>query len=130
MQQKRFILRAADIRDNCTRFIQGINLNPEDLVEVNVRDFRKSRSLEQNATMHMWFDDIARATGHTPLEVKSFFKAEYITPEVKEVMGKVVEIERGTSDLNVKEASEFMERISAHAGEMGIALRHPEDRAA
>ena len=91
-------------------------------VRVTLERYRKPRSMNQNATMHMWFGEIAEQSGNDPKSVKADLKATFL-PEVEGMTG-VMRI-KDTHELNTVEMMDFMENIQALASEMNFELTQP-----
>ena len=81
-----------------------------------------ARSLNQNATMHMWFSEISEFTGDSPASVKADLKAMFL-PEIEGKLG--VTRPKDTHELTKPECMDFMSRIQVTAAEMGISLTEP-----
>lgn len=126
MTAKRFILRNADVVATALNFIRAININPDELVEVVVKPYKRNRSLEQNDTYWMIITDIGNELGYTKNDMHEFFMREYLPPRSIEVNGKVIEA-YSTRELKVGEMKDYLDRIIQWAAEHGIQHRHPED---
>lgn len=126
MTAKRFILRNADVVTTAINFIRAININPDELVEVVVKPYKRNRSLEQNDTYWMIITDIGNELGYTKNDMHEFFMREYLPPRSVEVNGKVIEA-YSTRELKVGEMKDYLDRIIQWAAEHGIQHRHPED---
>ena len=126
MTPKRFILRNADIVTTALNFIRMININPDELLEVVIKPYKRNRSLEQNDTYWMIITDIGNELGYTKNDMHEFFMREYLPPRSIEVNGKIIEA-HSTRELKVKEMSEYLDHIIQFAAEHGIHHRHPED---
>jgi hypothetical protein len=123
---KRFILRNADVVATALNFIRAININPDELVEVVVKPYKRNRSLEQNDTYWMIITDIGNELGYTKNDMHEFFMREYLPPRSIEVNGKVIEA-YSTRELKVGEMKDYLDRIIQWAAEHGIQHRRPED---
>lgn len=76
-------------------------------VLITVEEHIGKRTLSQNAYAHVIFTYISEATGHEVLEVKEFMKAMFLSrPDRRGRMRS-----RGTSSLNRREMSEFIEAV-------------------
>jgi len=126
MTAKRFILRNADVVATALNFIRAININPDELVEVVVKPYKRNRSLEQNDTYWMILTDIGNELGYTKNDMHEFFMREYLPPRSIEVNGKVMEA-YSTRELKVGEMKDYLDRIVQWAAEHGIQHRHPDD---
>ena len=92
-------------------------------LDVQVKILRPARSINQNSTMHMWFDEISQFTGDSTKSVKEDFKAEFL-PEIDGKLfgrGRI----KGTHELTKEECAVFMTQIQLVARDMGIQLTEP-----
>ena len=101
---------------------------------IELKPYRHSRSLEQNALMWVWFRELSQSYQDAYGEWKSdqtwhdIFVDEFLTVEVTEVKGKVYKLHTTTSELNVEEFSDFLTQIDQFcAEELGILLTHPAE---
>lgn len=95
-------------------------------VWVTIGSKRKERSLNQNA----WYWGvvlavIAEETGHTAEELHEIFKRMFLPPRVVTYKEKELKIASSTANLNTLEFSQYIERIRAEAGTMGITIPDP-----
>lgn len=99
---------------------------------VEIKDFKKKRSLDQNSLLHKWLTVIADETGNSLEAVKDEMKRKFLGVVMREFTypnGKVAMLPslRSTTELNTKEMTTFLNQIEALASEFGIILPHPED---
>jgi len=121
------IIRGQEQKDYAKRLIDGLTLAPTMVVEI--KRFRKKRSLSQNALLHKWFGLIAEEFGDTPDGVKSDLKREFL-PMVErhsQITGEITMEPKGTSELTPQEMADFMTRIEAWAPKFGIILPTTKD---
>jgi hypothetical protein len=119
-----YILRNKSVRDNCIRGIYNLDVDAIPPQEIVIRTYRQKRSLQQNALLHKWFDEIAKTTGeYTADDIKTLMKAKF--SPTKLVCGEM--IPSATSSLNSAQMAEFMEQVSAFAATYGVALTQPND---
>jgi hypothetical protein len=122
------IIREERHRKTALDLIASIDLKKVWRVEL-VR-YVKKRSNPQNALIHKWFTEIANEIGDDSESVKYDLKMMFL-PKVEHISRLTGEVKlepKGTSELDAREMSEFMEKITAFAGsQLGIALTHPED---
>lgn len=76
-------------------------------VLITIEEHFGKRSLSQNSYAHVVFTYISEATGHEVLEVKEFMKAMFLSRPDRRGRMRV----RGTSSLNRREMSEFIEAV-------------------
>ena len=106
-------------------------LNLEKPWTVEIKPYRKKRTLSQNALMWKWIETVAnhvsQHTGYTKAEVHEHFKAMFLPPKRVEIGGKVSE-QRTTTKLTTKEMAQYMDAIYRWAaGELGLVLPIPEE---
>lgn len=88
---------------------------------------KSQRTLSQNA--YLWgivYKLVGEATGHSVNEVHEILKRMFIPPRIIVYRGKELRIAGSTSNLSKIEFSEYLERIRAEAGELGITIPDPE----
>ena len=116
---KRWILRDKRIRDFCSGYIKDQSIDKEQPLEVIMRLYNKSRSLEQNDMFHAWCGTIAVQTGHSKGEIKDIIIEHVFGAEdFLNLKGEKRSRLRSTSDMNISEMSELIER----AVQLGIEL--------
>lgn len=99
-------------------------LNPERKWSVEVKQFRKKRSLDQNALYWKWLGIVAENSEHSADDLHEAFKAMFLEP--KEVMGKLVYTSK---DKSTEVFSRYMSKVGAYINsDFGIWLPHPEDQ--
>ena len=119
-----YILRSEAVRRNCITKIAGLSVEDMPPQEIVIRTYRQKRSLQQNALVHKWFDEIAKTTGeYSGDDIKSLMKSKF-SPR-KLVCGEM--IPTATSKLNAAQMAEFMEQVSAFAATYGVALTQPNE---
>tara|TARA_R100001086_G_scaffold210621_1_gene126502 strand:- start:1674 stop:2060 length:387 start_codon:yes stop_codon:yes gene_type:complete len=121
--KKKWILRDHRVQDLCVDYIDSIDTRPDDLIEVIVRPYKKNRSLEQNDMFHAWCGTIAEQTGHSKGEIKDILiESVFGTEEYLNLQGEKRSRLRATSDMNVGEMSELIERTTQIGIELGAEV--------
>ena len=116
---KRWILRDKRIRDFCSGYIKDQSIDKEQPLEVIMRPYNKNRSLEQNDMFHAWCGTIADKTGHSKGEIKEIIiESVFGAEDYLNLKGEKRSRLRSTSDMNVSEMSELIER----SVQLGIEL--------
>ena len=119
-----YILRNKSVRDNCINAIYGLDVDAMPPQEIVIRPYRQKRSLQQNALLHKWFDEIAKVTGeYSADDIKTLMKAKF--SPTKLVCGEM--IPTATSKLNSAQMAEFMDQVSGFAATYGVALTQPNE---
>jgi hypothetical protein len=133
-EQKRFVIRNERIRDNAIAYLRTLKIDEARLYEVKVKPHEAKRSEAQSSLFHIWMREVSRqyaeATGafHEPKVWKIFFKRMFLGEEHISCRGMEWDETRHTSDLKVREFSDFLEIVEHYCGsELGIVLPHPED---
>ena len=91
--------------------------------EVIIRKRGDSRSSAQNARFHAICRMVADEIGDDVESVKTGYKALFLEPTVKDVMGGSVTIYPSTAKMTVEELGKFMEKVEAHAATtLGVFL--------
>ena len=116
---KRWILRNNRLRDFCSGYIKDQKIDEDQLLEVILRPYNKNRSLEQNDMFHAWCGTIADKTGHSKGEIKDIIiESVFGAEDYVNLKGEKRSRLRSTSDMNISEMSELIER----AVQLGIEL--------
>lgn len=106
--------------------IQNLDLSRPWIIEV--KRYRKNRTLGQNALFHKWLSMIAEETGNDKDDIKEYYREKFIPKTTRTIAGEVVLVNRSTSSLNTAEMAALMEKIHAHAATFfSIALPFPGD---
>jgi len=116
---KRWILRDNRVKEFCSGYIKDQKIDQDQLLEVILRTYNKNRSLEQNDMFHAWCGTIAEQTGHSKGEIKDIIIEHVFGAEdYVNLNGEKRSRLRSTSDMNIGEMSELIER----AVQLGIEL--------
>lgn len=104
-------------------------------VRVTIEDYRKNRSLAQNA--YLWgvvYPSISRHIEEQTGKINScddlheWFRDEYLPPRVVEVNGKPKVIRPSTADLKVGEFAEYLDRIIRYCSiSLGLIVPAPDE---
>ena len=98
---------------------------------IEVTEKRKTRSVSQNAYLHLILSAFGLEFGYTMDEVKQYFFKELINPEIfndGEKHGLItVQSWRSTAGLNTKEMTTAIDRFLNYSAEHGFALPDPKD---
>ena len=119
MITKRWILRDNRVKEFCSGYIKDQKIDQDQLLEVILRTYNKNRSLEQNDMFHAWCGTIAEQTGHSKGEIKDIIIEHVFGAEdYVNLNGEKRSRLRSTTDMNIGEMSELIER----AVQLGIEL--------
>ncbi len=93
-------------------------------LEIRWCEHKPKRRLKQNALMWAWNEEVAQHTGYDKDVVHEYF-VQRIIPKtaVESVGGGIIEMRKGTSELNIGEMAEYltgMQRIAAT--DIGVQL--------
>ena len=94
---------------------------------VNIKLHKKKRSLPQNRLMWMWLHCIKDETGNSVDSLYQYFCSQYLPWNGELVFGTEVHTIGGSSQLNTKEFTDFLDNIKVEMAEQGIYLPQPND---
>jgi hypothetical protein len=126
------ILRTEEDRKALIQLLNDKKLDRPLVVEITV--FRKCRSLSQNNLLHLWLRCIAEETqgSQSKYEIdtlRNHFCEKYLGWSEETVLGEYHRKTRGTSKLNTKEFTDFLEEIRMDMmHNQNIYLPLPEER--
>lgn len=124
----KFILRNDQILNNAVDALYALELDEDKPQEMVIKDHKKIRSLEANALYWSWLRIIMKETGDSTKALHAFYGDEFLPKEEVMVFGKKVLEIKSTTDLKVKEFTEYLKQVEAHAASfLGINLPHPGD---
>ena len=107
------------------KYINDISIS--DKYEVIVRKRTIKRTVLQNSLMWSWFECLAHETGTDRNDFYDFYRELFLSRTVT-INGKETAVSSGTSKLDTKQFTEFLNKIQADAAsEFGIKLPTPED---
>ena len=121
-----YVLTDEPRRAGAVEFIRSLNLGVKWSVEI--KRYVKNRSKAQNRTYWMWLNVISDYNGDKPEDLHDLFKVKFLGIEQKMVMGENLMTPKSTSDLTTDEFAEYMVKVAALAGSLGIVLPMPDDR--
>ena len=92
---------------------------------------KKKRSLNQLRTAFMWVDEIKeffeeRGKSYTTNQIRMWLNDMFLTPDIKEIEGRMVEIPVSWADMDKDKFADFMNKIDRHcANDLGLLLTLP-----
>ena len=108
---KQFVIHKQDSlrRENCRQYID--ELDPNRKWRVVIKEYRKQRSLYQNAYIHaVPLMLISEHTGYSINEIKEYLCGEFMGWEDYEMFGEIHKRPiKTTSQMNTKQMTEFIE---------------------
>lgn len=120
-----FILIDEKRRQNAIAFINSLNIKA--IFSVEIKLYKKKRSLAQNRTYWNWIKTIAEVCGYEKEELHETFKIRMLGYQAKLIFGEPVQLVRSTSKLTTQEFAEYLTKIELLAAEMSIKLPIPDD---
>lgn len=113
-------------KDKAQRHIKALCMDKP--WQMELKPYKKNRSLSQNKLYFMWMKVIGDEIGYTSEEMHAIMADKFLTTEFVEYAGNKIKRDKSTSRLNTKEFTEYLENIDRwSAGEMGIVLPSPSD---
>lgn len=86
-------------------------------ISMKIEKVRTKRTTNQNALYWMWLQVISTETGYTTEELHNTFRAMFLTDRSLKLP-----LVRSTSVLNTAEFTQYMDKVSRQAAELGIQL--------
>ena len=124
----KFILRNEQILNNAVDALYALELDEDKPQEIVIKDHKKKRTEDQNALYWSWLRIIMKETGDSTKALHAFYGDEFLPKEEVIVFGKKVLEIKSTTELGVKEFTEYLKQVEAHAASfLGINLPHPGD---
>ncbi|MCK5604496.1 hypothetical protein KAR91_21580 [Candidatus Pacearchaeota archaeon] len=113
-------------KDRVIKHVQALNIDKP--WSVDIKPYKKNRSLSQNKLYFLWLNTIGNDIGYTTDELHAIMADKFLPDEIVEYGGKQIKKDKSTSRLNTKEFTEYLEKIDRFAAaELGIVLPSPED---
>jgi hypothetical protein len=84
---------------------------PGDEITMIITNKRPKRSEAQNNYLHLYLSLIGTSSGHTMAELKAWVKGKFLSKGITEVYGDKVRVVKSTSELNISEFMELLERL-------------------
>ena len=97
--------------------------------EVEIKPYKKNRSLRQNKLYFAWMKIIGDQLGYESEEIHAIMADKFLVDKFVEYAGKQIKRDKSTSKLNTKEFTDYLQRIDRFvASELGIILPVPDDQ--
>jgi len=119
------IIRNDADRDKFIAFIKQVKLEKPYVASFVVH--RKKRSLNQNRLLYLWLNCIKTETGNSVDALYQYFCEKYLPWNAELVFGNEVLPKGGSSKLNTKEFTDFLDNINKEMSGQGIYLPYPGD---
>jgi len=131
--RERVIIRASDDADRrralyhraqrmITEALARLDETGRDIY-IEVGEYRRSRSAEQNARYWAIIGAIADHTGHSKDEIHEYCKQRFLPPRVIEIDGQQVMVPTSTTTLSTAEFAAYMDQVEAWAAtELGVVI--------
>ena len=94
---------------------------------IDVKRYRKKRTLSQNKMYWLWINCIASETGNRPDDIHDYLKNKYLPKRQIDIFGNIKEIPYSTTELNTKQFTDYLNAIDADVSTEGITLLYPDD---
>jgi len=113
-------------KDRAIGHIKALNIDKP--WSVDIKPYKKNRSLSQNKLYWKWITCIGDSIGYERDELHAIMADKFLPDEIVEYGGKQIKKDKSTSRLNTKEFTEYLEKIDRFAAsELGIVLPTNDD---
>lgn len=122
------------VKDSRTReiaisHIMKLVFKGDKVYNVEITLERKQRTIPQNRLYRLYLACIEAETGNDADSLHDFFKHKYLKVSEAYFGGEVVEKVLSTTKLNIKQFTEYLQKIVVFASHEGIVLPDPDDYA-
>lgn len=119
-----FILRSNDIRTRCLEEIGELEINERAPYQVEIKEYKPNRTLDQNRRFHWIIRQIAKHTGESVDMMKQIITQQFIGMRagVDPLTGDVVHYLPSTAGLTTSEFSDLIIQTEALASELGVDI--------
>ena len=94
---------------------------------VDIKRYRKRRTLSQNKLYWMWVSCIAQETGNKSDVVHDYLKNRFLPKRTIQIFGETKDVPFSTTELNTKQFTDYLNAIDADVSTEGITLLYPDD---
>lgn len=94
---------------------------------MDVKRYRKRRTLSQNKLYWLWINCIAAETGNRPDDIHDYLKEKFLPKRTIDIFGNAKDIPISTTQLNTKQFTNYLNAIDADVSTEGIMLLYPDD---
>jgi len=102
-------------------------------IQIDIKPFKRDRTLPQSAKAHAMIRDIALHTGYTEAQAKEVVKAMFAPmktvsfPDKHGRKGYTATIPVGTSEMTVDQMADFIEHLYHLGAELGVGFTERSD---
>ena len=125
MEAVRIILRGQAQKDHALKTLMDIEFNPEMLLELTIKPYKKNRSLEQNDFLWALNTAYADYTGYSKNEAHEVLMREFLEPRCFDGPNGIIEV-YSTKGLGVKEMNKYLETLLFYFGAEQIPYERKE----
>ena len=120
-----FIIKDKQIRSRAVEAVSKITGTP--LMCVEIKEYKDKRSMLQNNYYWSVLKELSEHTGYEDTDLHVLFKDKFLYKEPVQILGEYVKKEVTTTNLNKKQFSEYMEKITVFcAMQLDFAVPPPE----
>lgn len=115
-----FVIRDEKILANCIAVLQecvGCS--------VEIRPYKRKRSIPQNKLLHSLICIIANHCGYDAEELKTAIKIRFLGTAQKTIAGQKYDVPISTTTLNTAQFNELIDKVYALGSELGVRLPQP-----
>jgi hypothetical protein len=106
-------------------YLSRLPFIPEMTVEI--KPYKRNRSLAQNRLYWMWMHEMAGYTGYDEQELHLLFRERWLGYEPVEIKGRTVHTLKSTTELTVQQFTDYLNRVSRLAYYLDVILPYPDD---
>jgi hypothetical protein len=115
---------SAEKRATAAEYVSRLTSSP--LMDVEVKPHRRSRSIAQNRLYWMWLHTVADYAGYDEQELHLLLRERFLGYEPVEIKGKTVHTLKSTTELTIRQFTDYLNRLARLAYYLEISLPYPD----
>jgi hypothetical protein len=122
----RTILTTDQQRDQAVDYLKQLVFGKRRYV-LDIKVWRRPRSLRQNRLERMWLKCLADETGNDADDLHEFFKKKFLEPRRATINGETIEIPASTTTLDTAQFTTYLDKIAVFSQDFfGVMLPQPD----
>lgn len=104
-------------------------LTASPLMAVEIKPHKRSRSVAQNRLYWMWVHVLSDYLGYDEQELHLLFRERFLGYEPVEIRGETVHTLKSTTELTVRQFTDYLNRVARLAYYLEVTLPYPDEAA-
>src|SRR5574343_323449 len=95
---------------------------------IEIKEYKPKRTNLQNRYYWAIINFISSETGNDRISLHEYFKSQFLMKIGDYVFNQKIDYNISTTELNTKEFTEYIEKISVFISDFGLSIPRPEDK--